>query len=141
MNRIKELRKKEKLTQEAFCKIIGITQGALSGWENERYEPDLKSVHKMAGFFKVSVDYLLGGDINQSKTLNAAAELTEEDKMDIAYHLDIMLKNLDANEGLMFDGEPMNKRTKEALKASFEHTLIMGKIMSKEEAKNNSDDK
>ena len=65
MNRIKELRKGKKLTQDAFCKIIGISQGALSGWENERYEPDLKSVQKIADYFDVTTDYLIGGELDK----------------------------------------------------------------------------
>ena len=60
MNRIKELRLLNNLKQIELCKELGITQGALSGWENGKYEPDLKSLTKLAELFKVSIDYLLG---------------------------------------------------------------------------------
>ncbi|MEE1014101.1 MAG: XRE family transcriptional regulator [Clostridia bacterium] len=60
MNRIKMLRKSTGTKQVDLCKFLGITQGALSGWENERYEPDIESIKKLAEFFNVSIDYLLG---------------------------------------------------------------------------------
>lgn len=60
MNRIKQLRKSLNIKQTELCQILGITQGALSGWENERYEPDIKSLKKMAEIFDVSIDYILG---------------------------------------------------------------------------------
>ncbi len=59
MNRIKELRKQHGLKQTDLCKQLGVTQGALSGWENENYEPDIKALKKMAEIFNVSVDYIL----------------------------------------------------------------------------------
>lgn len=60
MNRIKALRTATGIKQIELCKALGITQGALSGWENERYEPDIDSIKKLADIFEVSVDYLLG---------------------------------------------------------------------------------
>ena len=60
MNRIKELRKSLGIKQIELCKKLGITQGALSGWENEKFEPDINSIKIMANIFGVSVDYLLG---------------------------------------------------------------------------------
>ena len=60
MNRIKELRNSHNIKQVELCKRLGVTQGALSGWENEKYEPDISSLKKMSEIFGVSIDYLLG---------------------------------------------------------------------------------
>lgn len=60
MNRIKKLRQEFNITQNKLCEQLGITQGALSGWENERYEPDLASLKKLAQIFNTSIDYILG---------------------------------------------------------------------------------
>jgi|GEM_PF-3153718 len=122
--------------------LLEISKQSVSAYLLGTRKPKRLSIDAMARCLNVNPTWLMGYDAEKiSPSEDLTAQLTEEDKMDIAYHLDIMLKNLDANEGLMFDGEPMNKRTKEALKASFEHTLIVGKIMSKEEVKNNGDDK
>ncbi|MEG1753598.1 MAG: helix-turn-helix transcriptional regulator [Christensenella sp.] len=59
MNRIKELRLQHGLKQTDLSARLGITQGALSGWENENYEPDITALKKMAEIFNVSVDYIL----------------------------------------------------------------------------------
>ncbi|MBC5649038.1 helix-turn-helix transcriptional regulator [Christensenella tenuis] len=59
MNRIKELRTGRGMKQTDLARQLGVTQGALSGWENENYEPDIKALKKMAEIFGVSVDYIL----------------------------------------------------------------------------------
>lgn len=60
MNRIKELRKERKLTQTQLCKILNIAQPTLSGYETNSFEPDNATMSKIADFFNVSIDYLLG---------------------------------------------------------------------------------
>ena len=62
MNKIKELRKAKKMTQSQLCEILKIAQPTLSGYENETSEPDFATFQKIADFFNVSVDYLLGRD-------------------------------------------------------------------------------
>lgn len=78
MNRIKELRKKGNIKQTELCQTLGITQGALSGWENERYEPDIKSLKKMTDIFNVSMDYLLGRtDFSAEENLRICHNITK----------------------------------------------------------------
>lgn len=62
MNKIKELRKRKGITQINFCHRFNIAQSTLSGWENEKWQPDSETLIKLAEFFGVSVDYLLGRD-------------------------------------------------------------------------------
>jgi len=66
MNRIKELRNKAGMKQIDFCKQIGVTQGALSGWENGKFEPDNAALFKMADIFGVTVGYLLGRTVESN---------------------------------------------------------------------------
>jgi len=60
MNRIKELRKLKKVSQKEVASNLGIAQNTLSTWEVGRYEPDSDSLVKLADYFNVSIDYLLG---------------------------------------------------------------------------------
>ena len=60
MNRIKELRKARKMTQQQLCAVLKIAQPTLSGYENETSEPDFATFENIADFFDVTVDYLLG---------------------------------------------------------------------------------
>ena len=60
MNNIKKYRQLHDMKQVELAKIVGVTQGALSGWENGKFEPDIKSLDKMAKIFGITVDELLG---------------------------------------------------------------------------------
>ena len=58
--RIKELRLENELTQIDVAKGIDTSQRNISRWENEENEPSSSFVIKLAAFFGVSADYLLG---------------------------------------------------------------------------------
>lgn len=62
MNRLRELRKARRMTQSEVAKIVGIGQSGYSFWENGRSKIDDASLKKLAGFYGVTVDYILGGD-------------------------------------------------------------------------------
>lgn len=58
--RIRQLRENKELTQEELAKVIGVSRATLASWEIGRREPDFETASKIADFFDVSVDYLLG---------------------------------------------------------------------------------
>ena len=58
--RLRELRKERGMKQIELCQHLGVSQGNLSNWENGVYEPDTYYLKKIADFFGVTVDYLLG---------------------------------------------------------------------------------
>lgn len=60
MNRIEELRKKAGLNQTELGKILHLSQKAISRYESGSAEPDLSTIKKIATFFNVTIDYLLG---------------------------------------------------------------------------------
>lgn len=59
-DRLVQLRKELDLTQETFAEKIGFSRTAISAWEIGRNEPSNADTIKIADFFNVSVDYLLG---------------------------------------------------------------------------------
>ena len=60
---IKDLRTREKLTQEQFAKKLNITRQAVSNWENNRNLPDIEMLILIAQNFHISLDELiLGGN-------------------------------------------------------------------------------
>ena len=99
MLRLKELRKQNRLTQQQLAEMLGVTQAALSGWENEKFGIDNGSLLKCAKIFDVSIDYLLG---RQEKL----PELNNKDKREIQEILDDTEQQLLSQDGLMFDGSP-----------------------------------
>lgn len=60
MNRLKELRKERKLTQEKLASEIGTTQLSISKWESGKYGISPKKALALADYFGVPVGYLLG---------------------------------------------------------------------------------
>ena len=60
--RIRFLREQAGITQGELAKIIGVSRMSVTHWETERAEPFYEAVIKMADYFKVTADYLLGRD-------------------------------------------------------------------------------
>ena len=61
--RLKELRLENNLSQQKLAEKIGVTQKAIDFWEKGINEPKVSYVIKLAIFFGVSADYLLGIEI------------------------------------------------------------------------------
>lgn len=57
--KLRELRRKEKLTQYELSQILHVTPGSVGMWETDKREPDLQMINIIADYFGVSVDYLL----------------------------------------------------------------------------------
>ena len=57
-NRVKELRKNQKLTQEELAELIGISRQAINAIEKEKFDPSLPTAFKMAKLFKTSIEDL-----------------------------------------------------------------------------------
>jgi len=59
-NRLKELRKKNGLTQLEFSKLFDVGLATIAMWESSQRRPPAKMLMAIADYFKVSIDYLLG---------------------------------------------------------------------------------
>ncbi|WP_458419735.1 helix-turn-helix domain-containing protein [Bacillus pumilus] len=60
-NRLKELRKLNKKTQDDLANLLGISRQGYSRYEKNETQPDFDSLKKLSNFFNVSIDYLLTG--------------------------------------------------------------------------------
>lgn len=60
MNRVRELRKSKNMTTQVLGEALGLSQQYISDIENGRATPSLKTLNKIAEYFNVSTDYLLG---------------------------------------------------------------------------------
>lgn len=70
---LKELRKERKMTQKQLANALQISQSILCDYENARSEPTANIIIKIALFFNVSADYLLGLENEDgTKTYNAS---------------------------------------------------------------------
>ena len=71
---LKNLRKDKNLTQKQVATELNIATPTYNHYESGRYEPDLKTITKLADYFGCSIDYLLG---HQTKGLIYTNDLTE----------------------------------------------------------------
>lgn len=63
MLRLRELRKKKKMSQQELAALLGVTQATLSGWETEKYRIDNNSLIKCSEILNTTTDYLLGKSV------------------------------------------------------------------------------
>ena len=60
--RVKELRETRGLSMDQLAKQLGITRSRINMWENSGTVPRMNILLKLAKFFDVTTDYLLGND-------------------------------------------------------------------------------
>ena len=65
-NRIRELRKKSRLSQQALADQIGVFRNTISNWETGYSQISLENSKKVAEYFGVTIDYLLGSESDQT---------------------------------------------------------------------------
>ena len=90
-NKIKDLRVKNKVTQEELTKALHVSTQAVSKWENGG-SPDLELVPSIATYFNVTTDYLF--DMKNSDIVNIDKKVAKyiqsfnlENRMNVVYDL------------------------------------------------------
>lgn len=59
-SRLAMLRKENNMTQKELAKILSMAPSTISSYENGRNYVDITKLNKLADFFEVSADYLIG---------------------------------------------------------------------------------
>lgn len=84
---IKKLRMAQGLNQVEFAKILCVTKQCVSNWENDNVVPSIDMLCKIADFFGVSTDFLLG---RSEKRVIEVSKLTNEQIIHIASLVDYL---------------------------------------------------
>ena len=58
--RLVELRKEKGISQATLAKELQVSASVVCYWETDQSEPTAPNLNKLADYFNVSVDYLLG---------------------------------------------------------------------------------
>lgn len=113
------------ITGGRLCTELGFSRSTLSDLKAGRINSlSSQKLQKIADYFSVSVDTLLTGE---------EPALTPRDERDISRKLQQTLCQLESGqEGLMFDGEPMDDETRELLYISLKNSLELSKRMAKQ---------
>lgn len=103
--RIAKLRKQRNLSQYELAERLGFSRGKLANYEQGTRQPDYDTLLKIADYFNVSTDFLLGktDEKNPDKQrINSAyheyEKLTEEEKDYLDMQLEIYRKLRDKNK-------------------------------------------
>jgi len=89
---IKKYRKKRKITQEQFAEVLGVSDQAVSRWENGTSYPDIELLPTIALYFGVTLDELMGMEgikdesdiediMNRRKELRSRGEVVKSYEM------------------------------------------------------------
>lgn len=76
--RLRLLRKEKGVTQKNLGKVMGITDQAISHYEKGKRFPDTKMIRKLADYFNVSTDYLLGNSYEKITVEGLKEELAAD---------------------------------------------------------------
>ncbi|EAC6601569.1 helix-turn-helix transcriptional regulator [Listeria monocytogenes] len=89
-NRLSELRKKKGISQYKLADELGFSRGQIANYEQGSREPDYSTLLKIAEYFDVTTDYLLGKEAFDNSDLLAAHiddDLTEDERIEIEKYL------------------------------------------------------
>lgn len=97
-DRITQLRKQQKISQEELAKQAGVSRTMMGNYERNDNTPSVEVLLKLAKAFGVSVDYLIGEselsslDKENIKRLEDLENLDPQDKEHILYAIDNMIR-------------------------------------------------
>ena len=115
---MKCLRLKAGLTQAQLADRLGVSASTIGMYEQGRREPDNSTLAKICRTLDASGDYML--NLDEENRVNT-------EKSEIYSIISDFINNLENQEGLMFNGEPINKSEKRkiasALKVATSVTL------------------
>ena len=123
--RLKELRATKQISQAELSNILGVTQQAVGKWERDKTTPDYETLKKLASFFNVTTDYLLGNDAPAASSL---PPLTPKDEREISKDLENMIESL---SGAAAMGDPEDDEDMEMLRASLKQAMVLSKRIAK----------
>ena len=79
---LKLLRQTAGVSQPKIADVVMVSQQSINKYENHNVEPDIETLIKIADFFDVSVDYLVGrNDIKEVAGELNLSDLSEQDRV------------------------------------------------------------
>lgn len=107
--RIKKLADNQKISLQKVATDIGLSENAIYGWKTRK--PKGEDLAKIADYFHVSVDYLLGReDIEKIKEPVDLKDIVSDH---------VNFEDVNWDEWLSFDGKPLTEKDKMLLFATF----------------------
>ena len=126
---IKLLREQYGLSQKELGQIAGVSDKAVSTWEQGIKEPRMGAIQKIADHFGIQKSNIIEDNGLQSPSIT----LTPRDERQIAADLEKMLADLDSKNSMAaMGGTVEDDEDRELLKASLQATMRLAKKIAKE---------
>lgn len=124
--RLKSLRISNNRTQKELAIDLGLTRGTYTHYELGKRQPDYETLSKIAEYYDVSIDYLLG---------RTDEKASFEPKMEKSIHEKIseLIEELELNDSLIYKTNPIDNQTKEFLIKTLSNTLEMADLVHNKE--------
>ncbi|MBD9696252.1 helix-turn-helix transcriptional regulator [Enterococcus faecium] len=124
LDRVDNLIKEKKMTRAELERKLDFSAGSLRNWNKST--PSGDKIQKVADYFDVSTDYLLGRTDKRHYY-----DLTEKEKKDIAIQAERLLEGLDSDAETNYYGEPLDDEDKEKLYDAIQLALSLTKVKAK----------
>lgn len=135
------------MTMRQVAEKLEIPYTTYVNYEKGLREPNSEMLIKIANFYGVTIDYLLGNvndpsfyvdntrtlaEINDTSEYKKVPTLTKKDERDIAKSLEAIMADLEHSGDLMFDGDPMTEEARQSMRNAIELGLKAVKLLNKE---------
>lgn len=120
---IKKLASKRNKSLQQVAEDLNFSKNLFYRWKTS--DPKAKDLEKVADYFNVSIDYLMGRTDDKSS-------LSPKEIEDIGQMADRMINGLESENSVNFYGEPMSDEDKASLKTALLVALEMNKKRSKQ---------
>ncbi|MGM0143727.1 hypothetical protein IGJ94_000254 [Enterococcus sp. AZ153] len=126
LDRVDNLIKEKKMTRAELERKLDFSAGSLRNWNKST--PSGDKIQKVADFFDVSTDYLLGRTDKRRYY-----DLTEKDERDIQRELELIIEDMKNSDAIAFskDTEELSPEARAAILSSIEESLRIGKALAK----------
>lgn len=97
---LKTIRKQRNMRQEDIARYLNVKQATYSGYESGKYEPTIETLCRLADYYNVSIDYLIGREWNndigyltdaQIECVKMIKQLTETNLIKVMGYLSAMV--------------------------------------------------
>lgn len=122
--RVKLLADKQKLSIVELEERLGFSRNSLYAWK--RNNPSSDKLQKVADYFNVSTDYLLGRTDKEHYY-----DLSDREKLDVAKEAERMLQGLETDSEVNYYGEPLDDDDRAKLKDALEIALSLTRVKAK----------
>lgn len=126
VQRIKLLSDEKKMSFAELERKLGFANSSIRKWDERT--PGIDKIQKVADYFDVSTDYLLGRTEKRRYY-----DLTEKDERDIQKELEKIIEDMGNSEAIAFskDTEELSPEARAAIISSIEESLRIGKALAK----------